>query len=140
MSESFKHLPAVTLSDDIVDEDINGVKSVRVSVTTVTSNFDLDALDPSTRPDPDNVLIAGSEDGTKTGTKLAFTNNIVQNIIKSKDRIRNFVYTQVGNKYRLDKIEYTSATFPGVTAEKNFTWLDFGTKNERLDQEFWTLS
>lgn len=30
---------------------------------------DLDAVTPANRPDPDNVLIAGSEDGTKAGTK-----------------------------------------------------------------------
>lgn len=110
------------------------------AVTVSGLSVDLDALTPPTRPDPDNVLIAGSEDGTKAGTKVAFTNNIVQNIMKAKDRVRSFVYTPVGTKYRLDKIEYTSATFSGVTANKNFVWLDFGTKTERLDDEFWTLT
>lgn len=30
MSESYKHLPAVTLSDEIIEESLGGVKSVRV--------------------------------------------------------------------------------------------------------------
>lgn len=42
-----------------------------VSVVVPPLEVELDALTPPTRPDPDNVLVAGSEDGTKTGLKHA---------------------------------------------------------------------
>lgn len=45
--------------------------AVDAAVTVTGIDVDLDALEPPTRPDPDNVLIAGSEDGTKTGLKHA---------------------------------------------------------------------
>jgi len=43
--------------------------SVTVVVPPVT--VDIDAMTPPTRPDPDNLLIVGSEDGTKSGLKHA---------------------------------------------------------------------
>lgn len=42
-----------------------------ISVVVPPLTVNLDALTPNTRPDPDNVLVAGSEDGTKTGLKHA---------------------------------------------------------------------
>jgi len=38
-------------------------------VTIEDISVALDAITPSNKPDPDNVLIAGSEDGTKGGIK-----------------------------------------------------------------------
>lgn len=59
--------------DTSVDE--NGKNRLMVdadlTIDSVTVDVALDALEPPTRPDPDNVLIAGSEDGTKTGLKHA---------------------------------------------------------------------
>jgi len=42
-----------------------------VSVVVPPVTVDLDAMTPPNRPDPDNVLIVGSEDGTKGGLKRA---------------------------------------------------------------------
>jgi len=42
-----------------------------ISVVVPPISVSIDALTPNTRPDPDNILIAGSEDGTKAGIKHA---------------------------------------------------------------------
>lgn len=96
--------------------------SVSVVVPPVT--VDLDALTPPTQANPDNVLIVGSEDGTKTGTKYGWVNNIKQQILSSHDRKRDAFYLDVNNRRnrRLDKFEYTSPTFPGVTLVRQFSW------------------
>lgn len=59
--------------DSVIDDDgINRFAvDAKVTIPPITVTTDLDALTPPTRPDPDNVLIAGSEDGTKTGFKRA---------------------------------------------------------------------
>lgn len=64
--------------------------------------------------------------------------NIRSKVLKAVDRAETEAYTPVGNNYRLDSITYTS---PGLalTVRKNFTWLDFGTKNERLASATWEV-
>ena len=55
----------------VVDEEGRNRLAVDAEVTVTGISVDLDAMTPPTRPDPDNVLIVGSEDGTKEGTKHA---------------------------------------------------------------------
>lgn len=57
--------------DTVVGVDGLNRLAVDAEVTVSSVTVDLDALTPPTRSDPDNVLIAGSEDGTKTGLKHA---------------------------------------------------------------------
>jgi hypothetical protein len=85
-------------------------------------------------------IIIGTENGTPAGVQHVFVNNLYNNIREAKDMVEDYNYTLVGNKYRLDSIEYTSATFPGVTATRSFTWADFGTKNERITNRTKTLT
>lgn len=56
---------------EIVGE--NNPLPVNASVTVVVPpiTVDIDAITPPTRPDPDNILMVGSEDGTKAGLKHA---------------------------------------------------------------------
>lgn len=74
--------PAVALRSVLVDEygryfstvtDTHGNIRLAVDAAVTIDNVDisLDALTPPTKNDPDNVLIAGSEDGTKGGLKHA---------------------------------------------------------------------
>lgn len=74
--------PAVALRNVLVDEygryfssvtDSNGNIRLAVDAAVTIDNIDvsLDALTPPTQANPDNVLIAGSEDGTKGGLKHA---------------------------------------------------------------------
>lgn len=57
--------------DVVVDSSGTVRLAVDANVTVTGISVDLDALTPPTRIDPDNVLIVGSEDGTKTGFKRA---------------------------------------------------------------------
>jgi hypothetical protein len=76
--------PILALRNMLVDKYGNPIDSVlktdgsnalavdaTISVVVPPLTVDLDALTPPTQSDPDNVLIAGSEDGTKTGIKHA---------------------------------------------------------------------
>lgn len=152
---------------------------VDAQVTIEDISVALDALTPSNKPDPDNVLIAGSEDGTKGGVKRqaritsggqiytydadaitqlqqivaalnasltkfsigtedgtesgvphVFVNNVRQMVLASQDRKRDAFYLDIASKKdrRLDKFEYTSPTFPGVTLVRQFSWTLVGTE------------
>lgn len=104
----------------------------QVSVNIPTIEVALDALTPSSRPDPDNVLIAGSVDGTKGSEKLAFVNNIFNAILATEDRDQAITYADPGTKnQRPVQIDYTSSHFPSLTARKTITYADAGTKNQR---------
>lgn len=72
----FEEEPTVALRNFLVDKLGNGYDAsnplpVDATVTVPPVTVVLDAITPPTRPDPDNVLIVGSEDGTKTGYKRA---------------------------------------------------------------------
>lgn len=103
-----------------------------VSVTGIS--VDLDSVTPPTRPDPDNVLVTGSEDGTKTGIKRAFVNNIRLQILAAHDRIQTLTYADFGTKnQRITRIDYSSATFPGTIARKEITYTQIGNRYRRDD-------
>lgn len=89
--------------DSVVGVDGLNRLAVDAAVTVTGIDVDLDALTPPTRPDPDNVLIAGSEDGTKTGVKHA---------IRSTDN--GTIQTIQIFKKHFDAI---TATYPSPTQE-----------------------
>jgi len=86
------------------------------------------------------TLSTGTENGTPTGVRHVFVNNLRKMILDSHDRSQAFSYSTVGIGKRLDTIAYTSATFPGVTALKTITWADFGTKTERVVNISWSIT
>lgn len=57
--------------DSVIGSDGKNRLAVDANVSVPGISVDLDSLTPPTRPDPDNVLITGSDDGTKAGFKRA---------------------------------------------------------------------
>lgn len=111
--------------------DINLINS-SLAVTGPLTNAELRAsaievttdLEAFTGINPDNVQLVGSIDGTKTGAKYGFVNNIRQQILSSQDREQAITYADFGTKdQRIVQIDYTSSTFPGFTVQKiiNYT-------------------
>jgi hypothetical protein len=89
---------------------------------------DLDAFTTT----PDSVQLVGSVDGTASGTKYGFVNNIRQQILATDDRESEIEYADFGTKdQRITKISYTSPTFPGVTLEKQLTYTLVGNRYRR---------
>ncbi len=111
-----------------------------VSVTLATDEAPLAVnLDAFTLVDPDNVQLVGSINGTKTGAKYGFVNNLRLQILDSHDRIAAFSYADFGTKnQRITQIDYSSATFPGSTVRRQFSYSLVGT-NYRRDNETWTI-
>lgn len=101
-----------------------------VSVVVPPIAVELDALTPPTQANPDNAMIVGSINGTKAGTKYGWVNNVKQQIMAAHDRKRDAFYLDLASKKdrRLDKFEYTSPTFPGVTLVRQFSWTLVGTE------------
>jgi hypothetical protein len=91
--------------------------SIPVTLATdVEVNVQLDAF---TNPDPDNVQLVGSINGTKAGAKYGYVNNILQQILLAHDRNQDITYADFGtSNQRITQIDYTSATFPGFIARK----------------------
>lgn len=188
--------------------DENNRLPVDASVTVVVPplTVDLDALTPPDQADPDNILIAGSEDGTKSGNKHAvrvdseldlrvgisdgankatvdadgklsvsdvdaqtllasvlaqlqsgslsigtedgtetgvqhvFVNNLKIMILASQDRNRDVTYLDPTSRKnrRVEKFEYTSATFPGVTLVRTFNYNLIGSDYVFVNDN-WTL-
>lgn len=69
-------------------------------------------------------LVIGTEDGTETGTQHVFVNNLKSMILASQDRVRDVSYLDASIKKdrRVDKFEFTSATFPGLTLIRQFNY------------------
>lgn len=125
--------------DSVLGSDGKRRLAVDAAVSVSGISVDLDAVTPPTRPDPDNVLTAGSEDGTKTGTKRAFVNNQRLQILSSHDRSQAITYADFGTKnQRITQIDYTSPTFPGITARKIVSYTLVG-NNYRRDSITWSI-
>lgn len=96
-------------------------------------------LEAFTGASPDNVQIVGSIDGTKTGTKFGFVNNLRQQILSAQDRNADFTYADFGTKnQRVTRIDYTSATFPGFIIRRDFSYTLQGNQYRR-DDEVWSV-
>lgn len=96
-------------------------------------------LEAFTGATPDNVQTVGSIDGTKTGTKYGFVNNLKQQILASHDRQADFTYADFGTKdERITQIDYSSPTFPGFTARRQFVYTLVSGKYRR-DDEIWSI-
>lgn len=81
---------------------------------------------------PDNVLTVGSEDGTKTGNKFGIVYNQKQQVLAAHDRVDSYTYADFGTKnQRIVKVEYTSATFPGITIKREFNYVLDGNRYRR---------
>lgn len=91
-------------------------------------------LEAFTNINPDNVQLVGSIDGTKTGNKFGFVNNIRQQILAAHDRQAELTYADFGTKdQRITQIDYTSVTFPGITVRKQFVYTLVSGKYRRDD-------
>ena len=88
----------------------------------------------------DNILIAGTENGQATGTIRYFVNNLRKQILDSADRQRQVTWADFTNRRlrRVLQFDYTSATFPGVTARKVFNYTLVGNEY-RFDGDAWSI-
>lgn len=106
-----------------------------ISVVVPPITVDIDAFND----DPDNIFIVGTEDGTKTGVKRGYVNNLRQQILASHDREQDITYADFGTKdQRITQIDYYSATFPGITARKTLVYSLVGNRYRR-DEINWTI-
>jgi hypothetical protein len=86
-------------------------------------------------------LSIGTEDGTPTGVQHVFVNNLKSMILASQDRSRDVNYLDINNRKnrRVDKFEYTSASFPGITLVRHFNYSLIGTEYVFINDN-WTLT
>lgn len=124
----------------IVDEDGNPINEANPLPSTAVVNGDvLVDLDGFSGPDPDSVQITGSIDGTKTGTKYGYVNNLRQQILATHDRDQDISYADFGTKdQRITQIDYSSPTIPGVTARKTIAYTLVGNRYRR-DSITWSI-
>jgi hypothetical protein len=116
--------------------EINADGSINVNVSgTVPVSID----EPLTATIDQSVYIGGTINGQYSGQKFGFVYNSRQQILDSHDRIADFIYADFGTKnQRITEIEYTSATFPGITVKRTFTYTLVSGKYKR-DNEIWSL-
>jgi hypothetical protein len=101
-----------------------------------TIEVDLDGFSTS---ESDSVQITGSLNGSSNSVKYGFVNNLRQQILASHDRIQDIEYADFGTKnQRVVAINYTSLTFPGITAKKQFVYSLVGNRYRR-DEIIWSI-
>jgi hypothetical protein len=99
-----------------------------VDITIENVTVDLEGFSS----DPDSVMITGSINGSPTGTKYGFVNNLRQQVLATHDREQQIIYADFGTKnQRITEIIYTSATFPSVTVKKVIDYTLVGNKYRR---------
>lgn len=139
---TYEEEPTVARRTILVDEFGNKITEANplpvdatISVVVPPITVDIDAFSN----DPDNVMLVGSEDGTKTGTKRGYVNNLRQQILATHDRNQDITYADFGTKdQRITRIDYSSATFPGITARKTLSYTLVGNRYRR-DSIDWTI-
>lgn len=68
-------------------------------------------------------IISGTVDGTATGTERTFVNNRKIQLLSAHDLRKEYLWLDPGTKnQRISTITYTSASFPGVTFVRTFTY------------------
>lgn len=108
-----------------------------INVENLNLSVDTDGFDTL---DPDSMQITGSIDGSKTGLKYGFVNNLRSQILATHDREQELVYEDFGNKnQRITEIKYSSPTFPGRIATKIISYTLVGNKYRR-DSINWVVS
>lgn len=113
------------------------------AANTILGNIDSKLSGPVNIEDldasKDDVAIAGTENGTATGTVRHFVNNRRQQILAAHDRVQAIVYADFGTKdERVTSITYTSPTFPGILAVKTITYTLVGNRYRR-DNITWSI-
>ncbi len=136
------------------DESINRLRVDAQINTTITGAIEvaINSLDDSIRIstasgtdlliNPDGTigsLALGTVDGTVAGARKVFVNNVRQQILAAHDKQEAISYLDFGTKYeRIVRIDFTSATFPGIIVRQDFTWTLVGIKY-RLDSLNWSV-
>lgn len=88
---------------------------------------------------PDSINITGSENGAETGLKHGFVYNKRQQVLAAHDRVETYTYADFGTKnQRIIRVDYTSATFPGLIVRREFNYVLDGNKYRRTDSP-WTI-
>ena len=131
----------VGISDGVNKAEVTALNELKVedsaartslnNIYTILNSGTIKVDDDQTQTAINNVLtqlqsggiIIGTEDGTPTGTQFVFVNNAYQQILTSHDREMEITYADFGTKdQRITQVDYTSATFPGITARKQFIY------------------
>lgn len=85
------------------------------------------------------IIGAGTSDGTPTGPVFVNVNNLKNQILATDDREQTITYADFGTKdQRITQIDYTSATFPGITARKSVVYTLVGNRYRR-DKINWEI-
>lgn len=137
----YEEEPVVAKRSILVDKYGRKIDESNPLPTTATISGDVTiGTDGFNLTNPDSMLSTGSEDGTETGIKHAFVNNFKSMILASHDRVRNVIYLDLASKKnrRVDKFEYTSATFPGITLVRQFNYSLQGSEYIFINDN-WTL-
>lgn len=106
--------------------DVNIINALNVDIDGTTST-------------PDSIITVGSIDGTTTGLKYLFVNNLKQQILTAHNVVETITWTDFGTKNeRITQVDYTSTTFTGFTARKvlNYTLVS---SQYRLDTVTWSI-
>jgi hypothetical protein len=105
--------------------------AVNVSGSTVTLSGAVQLDEP--------VKVAGTINGSSTGTEYGFVYNQRQQVLDSHDRQDNYTYAGYGTKdQRIIRIDYTSPTFLGIVVRRDFNYVLDGISYRRTNS-IWSI-
>jgi hypothetical protein len=112
---------------------LNPVTAVAISnfpaVQAVSGNLSVTA---SLADEP--IKTSGTIDGSASGQEFGFVYNARQQVLAAHDRIETYTYADFGTKnQRVTRVEYTSATFPGVIVRREFNYVLDGNRYRRTN-------
>lgn len=83
------------------------------------------------------VKMSGTKNGQPLGTEYTFVNNERLQILDAHDRLATFTYADFGTPtQRITQIDYTSATFPGITVRRQFAYTLVGNRYRRDNETY----
>lgn len=131
-----RDLDFTTDSVDVTGSDVNVVNQVDIRpLNSATDSITIGGTVSLDEP----VKISGTNNGLVSGTEYGFVYNRRSQVLDSDDRVENYTYVDFGTKnQRITRIDYTSATFPGITVRRDFNYvLDSG--SYRRTTSVWSI-
>jgi len=106
----------------------------KVSAQSIPVVFASDQSPLSVNLGNEPFKVSGTKDGLAGGTEYTFVNNERQQVLNAHDRIDTYTYADFGTKtQRITRVDYTSATFPGITIRRDFNYVLDGNKYRRTN-------
>lgn len=129
----------VDINSNLVDVNNNLTELTNALPSSLGQKIKDDSLSVTIASDQGPFQVAGTEDGLSSGTQRGLVYTPRQQVLAALDRVDTYTYADFGTKdQRITQVDYTSATFPGITVRRVFNYILDGNRYRRTNSP-WSI-